>query len=138
MAVTQPSPIGPSDGGSTAGAASRPALVRLLAVPRRLRLRSLLDRRFTVRVRCAGACSVSARLQLDAASARRTGLTRRRGVAATIGRGIDLRTRATAFNLTIGLTPVAVRALRRLPRATLRVRIAGGGTTLEKSIAYVR
>lgn len=114
-----------------------PPLVKLLYAPRRLRLSSLLDRRFAVRVRCTAACSVAARVLLDATSARRSGLSRS-ARRATLGRGMDLRTRPASFKLTIELTPRALRALRRLPRATLRVRISAGGETLQRAIAYRR
>ena len=120
---------------------SRP-LADLVHVPARVRLRSLRDRRLAIRMRCGAACAVSARLVLDAASSRRAGLTRRRGLRATIGRASDVRTRALSFNVEIVLTPRALRALERLRRATLSLHVsARGGTraaSLRRAISYLR
>ena len=117
-----------------------PPLLGLVAAPARVRLRSLRDRRMSIRVSCTAACTVQASLVLDPASSRRAGLTRRAGVSATLGRGRDLRTRATRFTLTIQLTPRALKALKRLKRARLGLRISAGGgaSTIERSVSYLR
>jgi hypothetical protein len=113
----------------------------LVHAPARLRLRGLLDRRFAVRVRCAEACSVSARLLLDAASARRASLTRAWG-RARVGGGSQRRTTARSFNVTITLTRRTLKAMKRLRRGTLRLRIGARGATrnatIERTIAYRR
>jgi hypothetical protein len=115
-------------------------LAKLIFVPARVRLRNLVGRRIAIRVRCTTACAVSGRLSLDALSTRRAGLAKRS--TASVGDGRDLRTSATTFTLTIKLTPRALKALRRLQRGTLVLRVnARGGTrsqTLSRSIAYVR
>ena len=130
--------LGPSgEGAGEIATAPAPRLVTLLYAPARLRLRSVLDRRFAIRVRCTAPCSVAARVLLDSASSRRSGLSGRARTA-TLGRAIDLRARAASFRLTIVLTRRALKALRQLRRATLRVRIAGGGETIERTIAYRR
>jgi len=120
-------------------------LAGFVSVPRRLRLRGLVDRRFAVRIHCAAACAVDARLMLDAASARRTGLATRSGGpggAVTIGRARDLHTMPASFTLPIELDARAVKALRRLRRATFSLLVgARGGTRtaeLARSIAYLR
>ena len=125
-----------------AGTAVPAPLAALVAAPARLRLSNLRDRRFAVHMRCEAACFVSARLALDARSSHRTGLTRRSGVAASIGRARAVRTTATSFALTIEVTPRALRALKRLRRARLRLRVSATGATrsasLERSISYLR
>jgi hypothetical protein len=137
----QPAPAeaAPSTGASAAGA--RSPLAALVHAPARLRLRGLLDRRFAVRVRCAEACSVTARLVLDAADARRAGLTRGRG-RVSVGGGSRRRTSAPSFNVTIELTRRALKAMRGLRRGTLRLRISARGATrtgaIERSLAYRR
>jgi hypothetical protein len=142
-----PQPAGPElSAGEAQVAVGSSAVARSLAdlvhVPARVRLRSLRDRRLAIRMRCRAACAVSARLVLDAASSRRAGLTRRRGLRATIGRASDVRTRALSFNVAIDLTPRALRALRRLRRATLSLHVsAKGGTrtaSLRRAISYLR
>jgi secreted trypsin-like serine protease len=128
--------------GDEAQASSTVAIAKLagfVSVPARLRLRGLVDRRFAVRVNCVAACAVDARLMLDGVSSRRTGLAIG---AATIGRARDLHTLADTFTLRIELTPRAVKALRRLRRATFTLRVsARGGTrtaSLQRSIVYLR
>jgi secreted trypsin-like serine protease len=133
-----------SSGAVPPAATARSALASIVFVPARVRLRSLLDRRLTIRVRCAAACEVSARLLLDPRSSRRAGLAGRTGVSASVGRGSDVRTAAMRFNLAIALTPRTLKALKRLQRGTLRLRLrlrAGAehrDTTIERSIAYLR
>ena len=115
-------------------------LAKLIFVPARLRLRNVLGRRIAIRVRCTTACGVTGRLSLDALSARRGGLAQRG--TARLGGGRDLRTSATTFTLTLRLTSRALRALRRVRRGTLVLRVsADGGTrsqTFSRTIAYVR
>ena len=120
----------------------QPQLASFVFVPARVRLRSVRDRRISVRISCTGPCAVSGRLSLDGRSARRAGLARRSSAPVNIGRASDLRTSATSFTLKIILTQRAVQALRRLSRGTLRLRLsARGGTrneTHSRTIAYVR
>ncbi|MEA2221793.1 MAG: hypothetical protein QOH83_169, partial [Solirubrobacteraceae bacterium] len=115
-------------------------LAKLIFVPKRVRLRDVLARRIAIRVRCTTACGVTGRLSLDALSTRRSGLARRG--TASLGGGRDLRTSATTFSLTIKLTSRALKALRRVQRGTLVLRVSADGGTrsqaFSRSIAYVR
>jgi secreted trypsin-like serine protease len=128
--------------GAVGSSVVSPPLAAVVGVPARIRLRSLSDRRFSIRMRCEAACAVSVRLLLDATSSRRTGLTRRRGVSATIGRASGLRTRAASFNLTVHLTGRALKALKRLRSARFGLNVtATGGTrsaSLARTISYLR
>lgn len=135
--------VRPEEQAAALGSSVAPApLARLIGAPARVRLTSLRDRRFSVRIRCEAACAVTARLVLDATSSRRTGLTTRRAVTASIGRASDLRTRASSFNLAIELTPRALKAIKRLRRATFGLHISAGNgmrrATMERSISYLR
>lgn len=118
------------------------ALAELVYAPARVRLRALLDRRMAVRLRCAAACAVTARLRLDAWSSRRTGLTKRRGVRATIGSAHDLRASATSLRLTIRISPRGLNALRRLRHAALTLHVSARGALpshrFTRSIAFRR
>jgi secreted trypsin-like serine protease len=140
-----PPPAAPSAGTpapATGNSVAQPQLASFVFVPARVRLRSVRDRRISVRIRCTGPCAVSGRLSLDGPSARRAGLAKRSGASVNIGRASDLRTSATSFTLKVVLTRRAVNGLRRLSRGTLRLRlIARGGTRSEthsRTIAYVR
>jgi hypothetical protein len=59
-----------------------------------------------------------------------------------VGGASRARTTASSFDVTIGLRRRALTALKRLPRATLRLRISARGATrseaIARSIAYVR
>jgi secreted trypsin-like serine protease len=133
--AVEPSPLG------TAGGTARP-LARFVSVPARVRVRSLLDGRMAIWLRCSAACTVTGRLALDARSAQRSRLARRPRGSVQVGTGRELRTSATMLRLTLNLTPRAVRALRRVRRGTLVLRVsARGGArrgTLARSIALVR
>jgi hypothetical protein len=100
----------------------------------------VLAGRISIRVRCTTACGVTGRLSLDALSTRRGGLAKRG--TASLGGGRDLRTSATTFTFTLKLTSRALKALRRVQRGTLVLRVsAHGGTrsqSFSRSIAYVR
>lgn len=99
-----------------------PALARLLPGPRRMYVRSLLDRRMTIRVHCSVACTMKARFTLDWRTARRLRLTRS-GTNVLIGTGARRLRGAGSVKLTIRLTKRAVRALRRAHRGATRVRV---------------
>jgi len=135
-------PSGEDQPSGTGSSIARPPLVSLVSVPARLRLRGLLDRRFAVRVRCATSCAVAAALRLDATSARRAGLTKRTGIAVRVGGARAQRGTAKAFKIVIKLSPTAVKALRRLRRGTLVLRVNARGATrnrtAERTIAYLR
>lgn len=119
-----------------------PALAGLVFVPARVRLRSLLDRRMPIRIRCAAGCAVTARLRLDPWTSRAARLTARRGVRASVGSGRDLRAAAGTFKLTIRITPRGLKALRRLRRATLTLDVSARGALpgqrFTRRVAYRR
>lgn len=141
-AAAPPTERAPADAPPSAGASAAAPLAVLVHAPAHLRLRSLLDRRFAVRIRCTAACRVAGRLLLDATSARRARLTRRAGVAVRVGSGSRRGTAAAGFHVTINLTRRALTAMKRLRRGTLRLRVSARGTTqsatIERSIAYRR
>lgn len=110
-------------------------------VPSRIRLPSLLDGRFTVRLLCTAACAVSGQLSLDARSARRAGITRRARTV-SLGNGRNLRRFSANFTLTIRIAPAARKSLRRVRTGTLRLRVTATGgmrrKTLVRSITLTR
>ena len=124
---TEDTPPAPASASSVASgpldAASPPAaLARLLPGSKRLRVRSLLDRRTSIGVACSAACRLGARLTLDGRTARALGLGR--SVAAVlIGSGQRQAAANRSVRLTIRLTKKAVRALRRAVGGRLRVRV---------------
>jgi hypothetical protein len=85
-----------------------------------MKLRTLREKRLRVAYRCARACTISARLTIDAATARRLGLAQGAG-AVTIGRASGSRATAGSATLGVRLTARARRALRGARRFTLRV-----------------
>jgi hypothetical protein len=121
--------------GQSGTVVSRPVPVpRLIAAPRRARVRSLLDRRMSVRVKCFSPCSVTATLRLRS----RTG---RAGVVdpgTLLGSGRVSTTRAATVRVMIKLTRRAVRRLRRVRRGNLALRatVTEGGrqTPLDQHI----
>ncbi|MEA2150620.1 MAG: tryptase [Solirubrobacteraceae bacterium] len=114
-------PVPPGRGSSTS---PEQALARLLAGPRSVTVRSLLDGRMSLGVRCSAVCTLSARLTLDGRTAKRLGLTRFIG-SALIGTAPSRRLRkAGSVTLVIRLKPRAVRALRRASEGAMRVRVS--------------
>ncbi|MDQ3678409.1 MAG: hypothetical protein M3401_16700, partial [Actinomycetota bacterium] len=99
-----------------------PRLASLVSIPKRIRVKSLLDRRMTVRVRCSAACSVRSTMTLDAKTSRKLRLTRRAGRAVRIGKGETERLRATTMRLIIRLTRRTVKRLRHARSGTLTLR----------------
>ncbi len=106
----QPEPGAAAPAPATGSSVAQPQLASFVFVPARVRLRSVRDRRVSVRIRCTGPCAVSGRLLLDGHSARRAGLATRAGTPVSIGRASDLRTSATSFTLKIVLTRRGCRA----------------------------
>jgi hypothetical protein len=141
-ATPPPAPPPPAETAPQAlgGAVVPLPLAKLIFVPKRMRLRDVLRGRVAIRVRCTTACGVTGRLSLDALSTRRSGLARRG--TASLGGGRDLRTSATTFTVTIKLTSRALKALRRVQRGTLVLRVSADGGTrsqaFSRSIAYLR
>jgi secreted trypsin-like serine protease len=104
---------------TTVGPSSKTVpLPRLIAAPRRTRVRSLLDRRMSVRVQCFSPCSVKATLRLRPRT-RRAGAV---GPGTLLGSGRASTTRAATVRVTIKLTRSAVRRLRRVRRGQLALR----------------
>lgn len=93
-----------------------------VAVPERVKLQTLRGKSLRVRFDCVRACTISGRLTLDGATARRFGLGGSGSGAVTIGRGSSSLTAAGSRMLTVGLTARAKRALRNRSRATVRLR----------------
>lgn len=108
--------------GASASGGVVPALARLLAGPRRMRVRSLLDGRMSIGVRCSVACTLRARLTLDGRTAHRIGLSKFIG-STLIGSANKRLRKAGKVTLVIRLKPHAVRALRRAKDGATRVRI---------------
>lgn len=107
--------------------ALQPAAIGIVTVPERLKLRTLRGTSLRVRFRCERACDITARMTLDAATARRFGL----GRGATIGRGGSARTSGGSGTMTVRLTSRAKRALRNRARFTVRLatELRGDGAT---------
>jgi hypothetical protein len=92
-----------------------------VSVPERVKLQTLRGRSLRVRFDCVRACTISGRLTLDGATARRFGLGSGHG-AVTIGRGSSSLTAAGSRTLVVSLTTRAKRALRNRGRAAVRLR----------------
>ncbi len=110
-------------------------LGRLLDVPRRLRVGSLLDRKTSVRVRCYAACTIKATLRL-------TGPTTRARTPFQIGSGSARFTKASTRRVTIRLTPAALRRVRKAGSGSLALRVVvsskGRSQVLTKALALQR
>jgi hypothetical protein len=89
-----------------------------VAVPERVKLQTLRGKSLRVRFDCVRACTISGRLRLDGAMARRFGLGRGHG-AVTIGRGSSSLAAAGSRTLVVSLTARAKRALRKRGRAAV-------------------
>ena len=115
---TQPAPLADSSALDN----DLPPLARLLAGPRRARVSSLLDGRTSIGVTCSAACALSARLTLDARTAKKIGLVK---VARStlIGTGSKRLRRAGRVTIVLRLKSSAVRALRRARDGAIRVRV---------------
>lgn len=90
-------------------------LPRLIAAPRRARVRSLLGRRMSVRIQCFSPCSVKASLRLRPRTQRADAVNS----GTILGSGRVSTTRAATVRVTIKLTRRAVRRLRRVRRGNL-------------------
>jgi secreted trypsin-like serine protease len=91
-----------------------------VSAPERVKLQTLRAKSLRVRFDCARACTISGRLTLDGATARRFGLASG-GSAVTIGRGSSSLQAAGSRTLAVSLTAKAKRALRNRTRATVRL-----------------
>jgi secreted trypsin-like serine protease len=91
-----------------------------VSVPEHVKLRTVRGKRLRVRFDCVRACTISGRLTLDGATARRFGLGSG-GSAVTIGRGSSSLTAAGSRTLVVGLTARAKRALRNRSRADVHL-----------------
>jgi secreted trypsin-like serine protease len=124
---TAGSPAGPGAGGTQPSSgrptpAAAPALARLLSGPRSMSVRSLLDGRVTIGVRCSAPCTLKARFTLDARTAKRVGLSWSGG-SALLGTGERRLRKAGSVKLIIRLTKRARRALQRTRSGATRVRV---------------
>jgi len=94
----------PGSGGST--------IARLVDVPKRVSIRSLLDRKTSVRVQCMSACELSATLRFTGSVVGSAGAAQSvRG--AKVGSALTRWSSARTSTLTIKLTKAAVKKLRR-------------------------
>ena len=91
-----------------------------VSAPERVKLQTLRGKSLRVRFDCVRACTISGRLTLDGATARRFGLGSG-GSAVTIGRGSSSLAEAGSRTLAVGLTARAKRALRNRTRAAVRL-----------------
>jgi hypothetical protein len=91
-----------------------------VTVPERVKLGTLRGKSLRVRFRCERACTISGRLTLSAADARRVGLGSGRA-AVKVGRGSSSLRSAGTGTLAIGLTTRAKRALRNRSRVAVRL-----------------
>lgn len=98
--------------------------------PARIKLRTLRDRGLRVSFTCRRSCTLSGRLTVDAATARRFGLRSR-----TLGRATTSLDGAGSGTLSVRLGATAKRALRNRKRFTARLatELAGGTTPLTGS-----
>jgi secreted trypsin-like serine protease len=101
-----------------------------VAVPARMKLRTLRGKNLRVRVRCERACTIAGRLTLDATTARRVGLDQ-----TTIGRGSEALASAGADTMTVRLTARAKHALRNRSSFTIRLatELRSGAASLERT-----
>ena len=135
-----PAPPPPPPPPPPAPVVKRP-LARLVSVPTRVRVTSLLDGRLNIRVRCTAVCDLRATLRLRGPTARSLGLTRTSG-SVRIGSGTRrLRSSRTA-RLTIRLPRATTRKLRRARRGSLALRVTatapGRSLRLDRTIALRR
>ena len=95
-------------------------------VPRSVSVKSLLDGRTSIRVRCYRSCSVRASLRLGGPLPRQVGSSP--SAVTPIGTGRARFSNARTARVTIRLTKSAVRRLRRVRRGSLalRVTVTGG------------
>jgi trypsin len=94
-----------------------PAPIGTVTVPARVKLGTLRGTSLRVSFSCERACTISGRMTLDAATARRFGLHR----GETIGRGSGSRVSGGRSTMTVQLTSRAKRALRNRGRFTVRL-----------------
>jgi secreted trypsin-like serine protease len=93
-------------------------LAKLVSIPTRIKVSSLLDRRMTVRLECSEACTVDSTLSLDAKTSRKLHLTRRlRSVRIATGDGERLA--AGPLRVTLRLSTSTVKRLRKARSGTI-------------------
>lgn len=97
-----PPPVAPAPHFSSSG--TRKPLARLINLPTRVRVSSLMDRRTSIRVQCMAACNINATLRF-------------RGVK--LGSGSARFTRARTSVVTIKLTRAATKKLRKAGKGSL-------------------
>ena len=93
------------------------------SVPAHVKLSTLRSKSLRVRFSCQRACTVSGRLRLSAADAKRARLGSGRS-AVTVGSGSSSLEEAGSGTLTVGLTKRAKRALRKRSRASIRLSVS--------------
>ena len=122
---------------AAAGAVAAVAPPQLVGAPRRIRARSLLDRRISFRVRCFSACAVRATLRLTGRTRGARGTTRTK-----LGSGRARTAQAATVRVTVKLTRSGLRRLRRVRRGSLELRAivteAGRSTPLDHRVALTR
>ncbi|MDP8908337.1 MAG: serine protease [Chloroflexota bacterium] len=122
---------------AAAGTVAAVAPPQLVGAPRRIRIRSLRDRRISFRVRCFSACSVRATLRLTGRTRGARGTTRTK-----LGSGQARTAQAATVRVTVKLTRSGLRRLRRVRRGSLELRAtvteAGRSTPLDHRVALTR
>jgi hypothetical protein len=100
-----------------------------VAFPTRITVRSLLDGRMTVLVRCSAACRLASDLVLDSATAVKLGLSRAPGRSVYVAKGSARHSSGGRFRLVLRVERAARGGLRpaRSGKLTLRVKATGGG-----------
>ncbi|CAA9501315.1 MAG: Carboxypeptidase T precursor [uncultured Solirubrobacteraceae bacterium] len=118
--TTPTSPTTPGTGTVTTGP------FRLAIAADRRRLKRALARGFRVRVRCGRSCTLRTKVQVDAATGRRYGLTRRTA-AVKVGGAQTVRTPAGRRTYTVRFTKKAARRLRRARSLRFTVVVTASG-----------
>lgn len=101
---------------------------RLVSTPTKITVKSLLDRRMTIRVRCTSGCFASSTLRLDATQSRKLRLTHTAGHAALLASGNAERGSAGTLKVTIRLSRRTVKRLRLARSGALTLRVAATDT----------
>lgn len=117
-----------------------PPLAKLVSIPKKIRVSSLMDRRMTVRVQCSDACFVESTMTLDAKSSRKLRFTRRKSHSVRIGTADAERLDAGLLKLTLRLSRRTAKRLRpaRSGTLTLRFTATGDDENVEKLTAKVK
>lgn len=117
-----------------------PPLAKLVSIPKKIRVSSLMDRRLTVHVQCSAACFVESTMTLDAKSSRKLRFTRRRSRSVRIGTADAERLDAGLLRVTLRLSRRTAKRLRpaRSGTLTLRFTATGDDENVERLTARIK